>query len=289
MRYIKPSFTEIKDLKPYDFIALVGHNCYQVDRTNDNEAFVKRLIKNRHLAMVEHYSYVAKINCKLFDRLIKANNRFLTLVRDNRKCYVEFNLRILLETFDQDKNSPILDLVSLLDDDIIALFEGYEKREVKGKLLSKASISRLPQHLYDKLKFVTLKIITDRGVTHELVRHRICSFAQESTRYCNYAKDKFGNELTFILPIDYKENKKFYDESFTKDEESYLEMMKEGIAPELARSILPNKLKTSIIVTCSVDEWKKIFELRTSPRAHPDMREIMIPIKEYFLKKGYLK
>lgn len=66
-------------------------------------------------------------------------------------------------------------------------------------------------------------------------------------------------------------------------------MMKEGIAPELARSILPNKLKTSIIVTCSVDEWKKIFELRTSPRAHPDMREIMIPIKEYFLKKGYLK
>ena len=78
MRYIKPSFTEIKDLKPYDFIALVGHNCYQVDRTNDNEAFVKRLIKNRHLAMVEHYSYVAKINSKLFDRLIKEIVSFCT-------------------------------------------------------------------------------------------------------------------------------------------------------------------------------------------------------------------
>ncbi len=289
MKYIKPSFEEILLDNPYDFIALVGHNCYQVDRSNDNEAFVKRLINNRHLAMVEHYNFNAEISHELFNDLILENNKFIKLVCDKDKFYVSFTLRVLLETFDTNNVSPICKLISLLPSDIIALFDGYSKIDIDGKLMTEDEVNILSTKFYDVLKHVTIKMITDRGVTHEIVRHRLCSFAQESTRYCNYAKEKFGNELTFIEPIDYCDNKSFYDQTFSFLEKEYLAMIDKGVTPELARSILPNKLKASIIITANIAEWKSIFELRTSPRSHPDMREIMIPIKDYFVNKGYLR
>lgn len=289
MKYIKPSFEEILLDNPYDFIALVGHNCYQVDRSNDNEAFVKRLINNRHLAMVEHYNFNAEISHELFNDLILENNKFIKLVCDKDKFYVSFTLRVLLETFDTNNVSPICKLISLLPSDIIALFDGYSKIDIDGKLMTEDEVNILSTKFYDVLKHVTIKMITDRGVTHEIVRHRLCSFAQESTRYCNYAKEKFGNELTFIEPIDYCDNKSSYDQTFSFLEKEYLAMIDKGVTPELARSILPNKLKASIIITANIAEWKSIFELRTSPRSHPDMREIMIPIKDYFVNKGYLR
>jgi thymidylate synthase (FAD) len=148
--------------------------------------------------------------------------------------------------------------------------------------------------------FLSVKFITDRGVSHEIVRHRLCSFTQESTRYCNYSKDKFDNQLTFIRPvwIDEKVNGKWEGQyspfkpneeanfcwfmSILHSEQNYLHLIDTGWNPQQARSILPNSLKTEIVVSANFREWKHIFRLRAiSKAAHPQMRDLMIPLYNY--------
>lgn len=128
---------------------------------------------------------------------------------------------------------------------------------------------------------ITVKIICDRGVTHEIVRHRIASYSQESTRYCNYSQEKFGNELTFIKPLFWLEDSqeyKVWEKQMQLIEDSYLELIHLGATPEQARSILPNSLKTEIVVSMNLREWRHFFRLRTSNQAHPQMREVSIPL-----------
>lgn len=132
---------------------------------------------------------------------------------------------------------------------------------------------------------VTVRIICDRGVSHEIVRHRIASYSQESTRYCNYQKDKFGNELTFIKPVFWEENSPEYNiwyNTTQKIEENYMQLINMGAKPQEARSILPNSLKTEIVVTMNLREWRHFFKLRTSEAAHPQMREIACMILKEF-------
>ena len=124
---------------------------------------------------------------------------------------------------------------------------------------------------------ISVRIICDRGVTHELVRHRLASYSQESTRYCNYTKDKFGNEITFIKPCFFDEGSPRYEiwrKAMENAEKSYFELIAAGGKPEEARSILPNSVKTEIVVTMNLREWRHFFKLRTDKRAHPQMREI---------------
>ena len=123
---------------------------------------------------------------------------------------------------------------------------------------------------------VSVRIICDRGVSHEWVRHRIASFSQESTRYCNYQKSKFGSELTFIRPYFAEEGSKLFDiwkSSMQQAETAYFEMLNCGAKPEDARSVLPNSLKTEFICTMNLREWRHFFRLRCAPAAHPAMRE----------------
>lgn len=136
---------------------------------------------------------------------------------------------------------------------------------------------------------ITVRIICDRGVTHEIVRHRIASYSQESTRYCNYSNEKFGNELTFITPCfwedspdDNLEKKQIFEEALIEIEKAYLNLIKLGAKPEEARAILPNSLKTEIITTMNIREWRHFLKLRTSIKAHPQMRQIAIMILEAF-------
>lgn len=127
----------------------------------------------------------------------------------------------------------------------------------------------------------TVRIICDRGVTHEIVRHRLASYSQESTRYANYSKEKFGNEITVIRPCFWAENSNAYSlwlEAMEQAEKAYLALVKQGASAQQARSVLPNSLKTEIVVTCNIREWRHIFELRCASSAHPQMREIMLPL-----------
>lgn len=130
---------------------------------------------------------------------------------------------------------------------------------------------------------VTADIICDRGVTHEIVRHRIGSYSQESTRYCNYSADKYGNEITVIDPgtafewgdTPAAEEKRDYWKSACRvAERRYLAMLKDGASPQEARSVLPNSLKTEIWVTYNLREWRHFFQLRCAPAAHPQMQEV---------------
>lgn len=138
---------------------------------------------------------------------------------------------------------------------------------------------------------VTFHLIVDRGVSHEIVRHRLASYSQESTRYANYSKEKFGEELTLIRPpfvlwedVENFQNKdlksigskaKSWLETCSVIEKNYMFMIDEGLQPQFARSILPNSLKTEIYVTANVREWRHIFKLRCSKPAHPQIREVM--------------
>ena len=131
------------------------------------------------------------------------------------------------------------------------------------------------------------RITTDRGVSHELVRHRLASYAQESTRYCNYGKNKFNNEVTFIKPveIDISKNEfKIWKSAMEAAEESYLTMIEEKVKPENARSVLPNSLKTEVVMKCNWRELLHMLDLRTSAAAHPDIRYVMNMIKDVFME-----
>lgn len=124
---------------------------------------------------------------------------------------------------------------------------------------------------------VTIKIICDRGVSHELVRHRLASYTQESTRYCNYNSERFENELTFIKPCFAQDNSVFmatWKHTMNEIEATYMMLIQCGIKPEEARLILPNSLKTEIVVTMNFREWRHFLKLRTDAAAHPQMREI---------------
>lgn len=131
---------------------------------------------------------------------------------------------------------------------------------------------------------LSIKFICDRGVSHELVRHRLASFAQESTRYCNYSKDKFGNELTFIRPcfLESGTDPYIYWENAMSDVEMYyFAMLGGGCTPQEARSVLPNSIKTEVVMTANYREWRHFFWLRAARKtgpAHPQMEELTVPL-----------
>jgi len=139
---------------------------------------------------------------------------------------------------------------------------------------------------------ITVRVICDRGVSHELVRHRLASFSQESTRYVNYGQEKHGGGIQVIdlgsgfdfdlSNPEHADRFAIWEEAMHNAETSYLAMLSAGATPQEARSILPNSTKTEVIVTANPREWKHIFRLRCSPQAHPQMREIMIPLRELF-------
>lgn len=153
---------------------------------------------------------------------------------------------------------------------------------------------------------VSVRFVCDRGVTHELVRHRLCAFSQESTRYCNYSKDKFGNQISCILPVRFMskiggrwsgeipdaviadlfklEGERFdaWREAMKDAESNYFRSLELGDSPQEARGVLPTDLKTEIVCTANLREWHHIFTMRTAKAAHPHIRHLMIPLLKEF-------
>lgn len=131
---------------------------------------------------------------------------------------------------------------------------------------------------------LSVKFICDRGVSHELVRHRMASFAQESTRYCNYSQDKFGKELIFIKPKFFEEGTdsyKYWESAMADAEIYYFSMLEFGCTPQEARSVLPNSIKTEVVMTANYREWRHFFWLRAARKtgpAHPQMEELTVPL-----------
>ena len=129
----------------------------------------------------------------------------------------------------------------------------------------------------------TVKFICDRGVSHEIVRHRMASYCQESTRYCNYSKEGFGSEITVIEPCFWKTFSRhwvLWRDGCEAAEESYFLLLEQGATPQEARSVLPNSLKTEVVMTANIREWRHFLKLRCSPAAHPQMREVALILLE---------
>lgn len=260
----------------YEQIERVGKTCYksEVKGGKTAEEFTNKMIKNGHTAMLEHGTVYLKIPWwKIVTILKYAINPYS---RVSRFTNITTNYRVIIE----------------------------KKRKKDLKYLcnpTKAHIKR-----------VTVKFICDRGVSHELVRHRVFSFGQESSRYCNYTANKFGKELSIIIPswirnVPKKDNIGEYNTDNCPDrvaafiaameyaEAVYMELVTSGeCTPQQARQVLPTAVKTEICMTGFVDKtgWKHFFNLRSSRAAtgapHPDMVRLIDPLLDTFRNKGYI-
>ncbi len=178
--------------------------------------------------------------------------------------------------------------------EIIDVFDGLDvirKLELCGRVCYKSEdkitddsaykfieniIKRGHESVLEHFSF-SVKFICDRGISHEIVRHRIASYSQESTRYCNYSKGQFNGEITVIEPCFLVPGTAGYDmwyRACQMAEQYYFSMLDWGCSPQEARAVLPNSLKTELVMTANIREWRHFLKLRTSPAAHPQMREV---------------
>lgn len=283
MRLIKPSF-EILDQQCglegiYKQIEIAGRTCYKSeDKITEDSAkeFVDRMIKSGHSAMLEHGTiYLAipmttyapeAVNIYRHSPYSKVNecNKFIFTDKYGDKVAawcVTTNLRVLVE------NDCLEDLEFLCEPT-----EFHEKR-------------------------VSVKFICDTGVSHEFVRHRVFSFAQESTRYCDYTKDRFNRELTFIKPLwisnipitDITEDEKVFLEYLKNVEDTYFFLRDSNWTPQEARAVLPKCIKTELVMTGFVSDWKHFFALRDAASAHPQAQELAHSLHETFIQRGLIK
>lgn len=262
MKLIESSVQIIKEKDPYKMIELAGRTCYKSeDKITENSAkeFVDRMIKLGHGAMLEHgtiYLRIQEDNGHIPPTMLywrdPANQKYSKVVKYNGELYVTTNMRVLVE------NNRMDDLQYQVEPT-----EYHERR-------------------------ITAKFICDRGISHEFVRHRVFSFAQESTRYCNYSKDKFNNELIFIKPTWWHElgttHKQDFEIFLEHCEEQYLEFMDQGWKPQQARQLLPNAIKTELVMTGFESDWKGFFKLRCSSAAHPDAKKLADELRELMVK-----
>lgn len=156
--------------------------------------------------------------------------------------------------------------------------------EESYKTLLKNCITRGHESVLEHEK-VTIRMYCDLGVYKDLTRHRIASFSIESTRYCNYGKDKFGNELKFIKPCNMEEKTKLYDNwknTCEAIEKNYIEMSNDGALPDQLRMILPHSIAAEVTMTANIREWMHILSLRTSKHTHPSIRQLLIPLLLHF-------
>ena len=136
---------------------------------------------------------------------------------------------------------------------------------------------------------ITVKFITDRGISHEIVRHRLASYNQESTRYCNYSQERFDKEITVICPSELNEDGALFniwEDACMEAEQNYFDLLKFGVKPEIARSVLPTCLKTELVMTANIREWRHFIRLRGSKAAHPDIRILAKMLLEDFWEKA---
>ena len=284
-------------------IEQAGRVCYKSENSitdTSAQTFCANIIKRGHEAVLEHGVLGFEVSKLVFHILTEYNSALITygfksflrftkhdkyLISANVRAWRDF-LKALQERFhilpyclkDVTSNYPIL-------------FPEYQNNELfEGDCtesgLTPIDTSTLTHPLEIMVHHnVTVKFIVDRGVSHEIVRHRTASFCQESQRYCNYSKDKFGNEVTFIEPLfwdEYSKTYTYWKGACSIAESDYFSLLKCGAMPQEARAVLPNSVKTEVVMTANCECWHHFFELRTSYAAHPQMREVAIPLLKDF-------
>ena len=285
MKLIESSVSLIDIENPFMKIEKVGRTCYKSSSEMTEETakkFYNSLVSRNHTAMLEHAVFCFEVSESLYIDLRSAKyfNRSIEELEDGRERYlVSANLRAINET-DCDE---LLTVLYDIDPMLVYTNRGVQLKLLEGRasLVDIDNIPDIQEHAYKAHKHFTFHFICDRGVTHEIVRHRPASYAQESTRYCNYSKDKFGGEITCIKPAMYDkwddESQFYFEQSLNKAEDCYLRMLERGRSPQEARAVLPNALKTEIVMTANCAEFDHFFNLRskgTTGAPHPDMKVV---------------
>lgn len=275
MKLIESSVQIIKEKDPYKMIELAGRTCYKSeDKITEDSAkeFVDRMIKLGHGAMLEHGTiYLA---CLVFDGDVDNNNN----LTPNHSFY----------KYQSNKYSKVKVAQYAWSGEDVACVTTNLRVLVENNWLDDLKTYRCEPTRYHE-KRITAKFICDRGVSHEFVRHRVFSFAQESTRYCNYSKNRFGGEITFIKPTWWEDmdeiDKEDWNDYLSNAEQYYINLIdKRGWKPQEARQVLPLALKTELIMTGFESDWEGFFKLRCSGAAHPDAKKLADELHKLVVK-----
>lgn len=311
MKLIKPKFEIITqqagEIGMLKHIEIAKRVCYKSEDKITEDSYkkaVQGLIDLKHGAMLEHGTVYLKSNNSEGNKSFDFYTKYL---------YNKYSVANIHEYSNDTNNRGIPFKEYLITTNYRVL--------VENGWLDDLQYQCEPTEYHEKR--ITVKFTCDRGISHEFVRNRGShgnAFAQESTRYCNYSQDKFGNELTFIIPNWINLNEDYYstpgytdDENETPhvmsasqgtvivsdnvvkylqlledSEDTYNSLIEDGWKPQQARAALPNSLKTELIMTCTITDWKHFFFLRTSSSAHPQARELAIPLEEEFKKRGLI-
>ena len=304
MKIIKPSFLVCDRDEQRGGLRIIeeaGRLCYKSeDKSTDDsaEAFVRGLIKRKHLSVLEHGDMIFEIgDYHIYENVAEglqimrdagAQPPMLEMTNTGYRCIVSGNIRAWLELFGSGSVAG-------------RYFIGhFDPVFIKGMYFMDEDAEPDPRvrpiryaDLVDPLEKLvhlrqTVKFTVDRGVTHEFVRHRKMSFSQESTRYCNYSDGRFGREITVIRPCFLEEGSEPYSlwkRSCLSDEVEYFSLLNMGLMPQEARDVLPHSTKAELMVTGNLGAWDHFFDLRarqvTGP-AHPQAAEVAVPLYELF-------
>lgn len=291
MKIINAQAYVLVENDPIKKIEKCGRVCYKSEDkiTEDSaEKFVANIIKRGHEAVLEHASFIFQVSYNVYedlrDKVMFVENRYPVKMylrfTDSDGYIVSGNVRAWRDFFCFAGVPPYMNDFVEANLTLFPEFKNDFPFNLKG---GKWSIRQISANelvsTYQRLvhEDVSVKFICDRGVTHEIVRHRPASFCQESTRYCNYRNGKFGGEITVIKPCFFKENSTRYLNWFVaceSAETAYNAILEDGGTPQEARDVLPNSLKTELIMTAPLMEWCHFFNLRMSPAAHPQMQEV---------------
>jgi len=298
MRIIEPSFTILDELDRQSLpvrIEYCGRICYKSENRIDSDSaipFVRKMAENGHNSVLEMGVATLIVTCadlQPIQALFFLQPKFLQIDRlRDHQLLITGSIRAFREMLLFHPDDAITRVIArFLSKRHPYFFETLPMTEESEKTagiaidtMALATVEQLAAPLCAKHRYLAVKFIVNRAVTHELVRHRPCTFLQESQRYCRYSADKFGNEVTFIKPVFFDEQSEefaVWKQSMAAMEKQYLHLLQTS-SPQAARTVLPNSCKTEIIVYANLLEWRHILNLRTSPAAEPSMREVMIPL-----------
>lgn len=293
MKIIDPYFEFIDEPDALKKIELCGRVCYKSEsRITDSsaETFVKDLIRRGHESVLEHAVFIVVCDdrdagtfnriCNTIEHrdggrvLLKSTQRTRNVISGNVRAWRDF-MRECVKLNAYPKFLTLFDGV---------LFEDVNPLQFWKTTAAFIDKSKLTPDERDAHFTETVKFVVDRGISHEIVRHRTASFSQESTRYCNY-----GGGITFIKPPFFN-NAQFVQwlNAVEFEEHTYNLLITKGAKPQEARAVLPNSVKTEIIMTSNIECWKHFFDLRTAAGAHPQMKQIAEPLKAEFIERGIL-
>ncbi|OGR03465.1 MAG: thymidylate synthase complementing protein ThyX [Deltaproteobacteria bacterium RIFOXYD12_FULL_50_9] len=305
MNVIPASFTILDALDEQSLtirIESCGRICYKSEDKIDEgsaEPFIRNIVKRGHNSVLEMGVLTLEVEIEsdsLAMQLFETIPKYLHIDRlDKKKLLITGSVRAFREIYMANPTLKLVKAMTLFLNDRNPQFffdllpkRGFVHQDgVAVRKVGLAEVDKLPANLLAKHRHIAVKFFVNRAITHEIVRHRPCSYLQESQRYCRYSESKFDNQVTFIKPLFFEEGSEQYalwENAMRETEKIYLKLL-ESASPQAARTVLPNSCKTELITYANLLEWLHIFKLRTSPAAEPTMREVMIPLFERFRER----